>query len=322
MPAPPPKTRVRELREQRPGHAEHHGVDVDHEGALQRLAPLQVAQPLGDGLHAGTRAAALRLHRPHEEDRQPAHAEGDDVTPVGGRQRDLGDHQARDGGTDHQRGLPQDLLQGERRGELVGPDQRRHRRAPRRRVDAGQARRDGGQHVERPQLRRAAHGVQRQGGTRERHEHLRGQQQLAAVEGVGQRATEQRADEQRAELGDAEHADRERRVRDRVDLHGHGHDRELGPDERDELPAPEQPVVARVAQGRDVDEDPATPTAGGRGQPGSWASIAAMTSGASGSTWGAKRSTTSPVGEMRNFSKFQRMSPAVPSASAWVVSSA
>ena len=107
-----------------------------------------------------------------------------------------------------------------------------------------------------------------------------------------------------------------------VDLHRHGHDRELGPDERDELPTPEQPVVARVAQGRDVDEDPAAPTAGGRGQPGSWASIAAMTSGASGSTWGAKRSTTSPVGEMRNFSKFQRMSPAVPSASAWVVSSA
>ena len=45
-------------------------------------------------------------------------------------------------------------------------------------------------------------------------------------------------------------------------------------------------------------------------------SIASVTSAASGSTTGEKRATISPSRPMRNFSKFQRMSPVWPSASA------
>ena len=49
--------------------------------------------------------------------------------------------------------------------------------------------------------------------------------------------------------------------------------------------------------------------------------MAEISSGASGSTIGRKRPTTSPSGETRNFSKFHWMSPALPSASAALVSS-
>ena len=51
------------------------------------------------------------------------------------------------------------------------------------------------------------------------------------------------------------------------------------------------------------------------GQPGRLASMASITSGASGSTMGRNRCTISPVGDTRNFSKFHWMSPASPSAS-------
>src|SRR5437588_7561635 len=43
--------------------------------------------------------------------------------------------------------------------------------------------------------------------------------------------------------------------------------------------------------------------------------IAATTSSARGGVWGRKRATTSPSGDTRNFSKFQRISPVCPSAS-------
>ena len=55
-------------------------------------------------------------------------------------------------------------------------------------------------------------------------------------------------------------------------------------------------------------------------QVGSCSSMAATRSGASGSTCGRKRPTTSPVGERRNFSKFHVMSPASPAASGTAVS--
>ena len=47
-------------------------------------------------------------------------------------------------------------------------------------------------------------------------------------------------------------------------------------------------------------------------------SIAPTSAGSSGSTCGAKRATTSPSRPTRNFSKFHRMSPSTPSASAVV----
>ena len=56
-------------------------------------------------------------------------------------------------------------------------------------------------------------------------------------------------------------------------------------------------------------------------QPGSTASIAVTTSVAPGSVSGRKRTTDPPPGATRNFSKFQVMSPALPSASATLVSS-
>ena len=48
--------------------------------------------------------------------------------------------------------------------------------------------------------------------------------------------------------------------------------------------------------------------------------MAEMTSSASGSTCGAKRAITFPSRSTRNFSKFHRMSPSTPSASAVAVS--
>ena len=48
--------------------------------------------------------------------------------------------------------------------------------------------------------------------------------------------------------------------------------------------------------------------------------MAAMTDGSSGATLGEKRVTVSPSAPMTNFSKFQRMSPLWPSASAIGVS--
>ncbi len=57
------------------------------------------------------------------------------------------------------------------------------------------------------------------------------------------------------------------------------------------------------------------------GQPGRFASMASITSGASGSTIGRNRFTISPVGDTRNFSKFHWMSPASPSASGNATSS-
>jgi uncharacterized membrane protein (UPF0182 family) len=74
----------------------------------------------------------------------------------------------------------------------------------------------------------------------------------------------------------------------------------------------------------EADEPRASTTAGAPtrravGQPGRFASMEAMTSGASGSVVGAKRATISPSVPTRNFSKFHRMSPEWPSASlAWV----
>ena len=56
-------------------------------------------------------------------------------------------------------------------------------------------------------------------------------------------------------------------------------------------------------------------------QAASAASMASMMAGSSGSTWGRKRPMTSPFPETRNFSKFQVMSPALPSASGVAVSS-
>ncbi len=56
-------------------------------------------------------------------------------------------------------------------------------------------------------------------------------------------------------------------------------------------------------------------------QPGSAASIASTTSGASGSTVGRNRFTISPPGDTRNFSKFHCTSPASPSPSGTAVSS-
>ncbi len=53
-------------------------------------------------------------------------------------------------------------------------------------------------------------------------------------------------------------------------------------------------------------------------QAGSAASIAATISGDSGSVCGEKRAATVPSAEIRNFSKFHRMSPVWPSASAAV----
>ena len=55
---------------------------------------------------------------------------------------------------------------------------------------------------------------------------------------------------------------------------------------------------------------------GGLAQPASAFSIESTTSGASGSTIGEKRAITLPSRPTRNFSKFQRMSPVWPSASA------
>jgi hypothetical protein len=62
------------------------------------------------------------------------------------------------------------------------------------------------------------------------------------------------------------------------------------------------------------------PDAGGA-QAGRLASMASMTSAASGATIGRNRATTSPLGATRNFSKFHWMSPALPSASGLAVSS-
>ena len=79
-------------------------------------------------------------------------------------------------------------------------------------------------------------------------------------------------------------------------------------------------AVDLYAKQEDFPQAPARPTSwppssGGSSddqqgaQPGSCSSMAATSLGSSGATMGEKRATTSPSGEIRNFSKFQRMSP-------------
>jgi len=79
------------------------------------------------------------------------------------------------------------------------------------------------------------------------------QEQAAAVEGVGDRASDDGDDEQRDERAEAQQADVERRVREVEELDRDGDERDLAADERDRLSGPEAPERRRLAQRRDVD---------------------------------------------------------------------
>ena len=85
-----------------------------------------------------------------------------------------------------------------------------------------------------------------------------------------------------------------------------------------------QRQACRLRRRHGKQADPAQPRVGSAGvdaQLGRAFSTAATSAGSSGVTIGRNRSMTSPCGEMRNFSKFHCTSPALPSASAFCVSS-
>ena len=84
---------------------------------------------------------------------------------------------------------------------------------------------------------------------------LRGEQEAAAIDAVGDRAAEQRDDDHRPELGRADQPDERRRVGQRVDLEGHGDERGLVSQAGDDRAELDDPVVARAAERGDVGRD-------------------------------------------------------------------
>ncbi len=174
-------------REQRPRHAEHHGVDVDQVDTLERLAGAQVAQPLPGRLPQGE---ASRPLRGRDGRQQGGGDEGDDeggrVERVDQRQPD-GEQDSREGGSDDGAHLDDDLHQGERGGEVAPFDHAGHRRHAGR---AGEAHEAGGQRahdVEHGQRRVRRGRVDRHGGAGERHGGRRPDHDAAPVDRVADR---------------------------------------------------------------------------------------------------------------------------------------
>ena len=89
------------------------------------------------------------------------------------------------------------------------------------------------------------------------------QQDAAAVDAVGERSAEEVDDDHRPELGRADQPDERGRVRQRVDLEGHGDQRRLGAEAGDDRAELDDAVVARAAERGDVGGDRGT--AGPRG---------------------------------------------------------
>jgi hypothetical protein len=164
--------------------------------------------------------------------------------PVGDGEARGGDDQAAERRPDHLGRLEHGLVQRGRRRELLPAHQPGQRRRPGRRVDAGHAGGRRGEHEDGPQARGLERRVQRQTGAGRRHQHLGQQEQLAPVHRVGDGAAPQRPDDERAELHEAHQAHREGRPGLLVHLDGHGGDRDLPADDRDDLSDPEQPEVA------------------------------------------------------------------------------
>ena len=247
-------------REDGPGHAEDHGVEIDPECRQQQLVLAQMPEPLGDRTETdrvlraarGTRAGRLATARratpkvatsimnttliPNWEMSRPARA-GPTTAEVCHRI----DCRARAAGTSSI-------------GTSIG----------RAALRAGQSKpwkqADAAVHTKMGQSSGWAKEALRASPTLVRRQHdLGDEQHPAAVLGVGHRPAGHRTEQEGSELHQADQADHQGGVGDPVGLVGHADDGELAADTRHHLAEPQPPEVPVAAQRRDVGEDPGHP---------------------------------------------------------------
>ncbi len=246
----------RQGREQRPGHSEDHGVDVDEEDPLDDLAPLQVAHPLQERADPGTgRPWCRRDARDGETGEGTGHV-GAGVDAVDAGEADGAQEQSREGGADHGADLEDDLAEGIGRGQVEGLHEDRDRCQARRAHEPAERGRDRADEVDDEERRGRRQRVDGESATRQGQEPRGDDHEGPSIDGVPDRTAHEGADDERNELDHADRAHLERGVGEPVDLIGDGHHGELGPEGGDEGPREEPAEVPALAQRCEVDQDP------------------------------------------------------------------
>ena len=244
---------------------EHHGGDVDEVGA-EDVAPARgVPHALRDAPQAGRgRLGAVRV-RPHQHVEHGGHRQPADVDDEAPADPDEGEQHPAERRAEEQAHLHPEAAERVRRGQLVVGDGARQQRlagGPLQRGGAGEQRGDDEDHRD---ARLVAEGVPRQHRGEAALGDARADEQPAPVDVVGQGAAVQPEHHQRHELDDADRADREVGAGERVDLVGHRDVRHHRAEVEDRAGHEQQPEVARGAQRRHVEAQPAQPLGPGHG---------------------------------------------------------
>jgi hypothetical protein len=241
-------------REQRDRESEDHRVEVGEEHRLQGALSREEAEPVLDRFPAHLDLVIRRWRRPHARDLRHHDQERDSVEHECACGFDRREQDACGNRPEHRVKRSEARFQRERRRQDVLVEESRGPRVECRPVEGVDAGRDECEQVQRPEHRLVERGVH---GHQHRHhgeDRVRGQREAAALEGIGERASDDREDEDGDELCEADQTDRERRASDLVDLERDDHHDDLVAEVRDG-PADEQlPELCGDLKWRQVDQ--------------------------------------------------------------------
>ena len=241
-------------RKERSRRAEERREEVQQHGPEQDSVRAEVREPFDE--RAPDRQmdpflARRRDQRYHGDDRDD---ERRDIDPVRTRETEGEDHEPGEGRTGDGRGLKENLVQGHRGRQLVALHEARREGAAGGPVEGGEGSTDGGErvqveHVREPELR-----SDRESGGARREADLRDDEKAPPVDSIRDDAAEERQRYQRDRLEETNEPDIQGRAGDQVDLVRDRDETNLRAGQRDELPKPEQPERARLAERREVDQ--------------------------------------------------------------------
>ena len=242
-----------------PGHAEDHGVEIDHVASRQEPLALEVAEPFGHGAQAHRGPSTFRHQGREQKHGNERHPEGGHINGVDGGETDGCDQDASQGRAHHQGKLEDRGLQRDGVGHGVASHQHGKGSPTGWPIDTLESRTCSRADEQGPDCWMSERCVDGQTGHCARHCHLREDQDSTAVPGIGQCPAPQRASQQGDELGQAKKADDQRGVGEVVGLIGDGHQGELTSHPRDDLASPQPTEVGESPERGDVDEQPGHP---------------------------------------------------------------
>jgi hypothetical protein len=241
-------------REQRDGHAEHHGVEVGEERRRENRPAADEAQPLGHCPQSWLHQRVQRWHGRHPAHAVQRGAEAQRVDQVAHPQAGRGSD---DAGQQHP-GKPADLdgqvVERNAGGQPLGGQQPLHERPPGGVVDRHQQGLYRGKHVEQPELAKTEERLRGEDRRDRGQAAARNEDEPTPVHGVGERPADQPKGEDGDELDDPDRADSGRGPGEVVDLQHHGETRHRAADGRQGRSRPQAAERRGLPQRPDVSQ--------------------------------------------------------------------